>query len=334
MIDGILNLNKPRGPTSHDIVNRVRALTGIRRVGHAGTLDPLATGVLLICIGRATRVAEYLMAGRKVYRACVQLGVTTDTYDAEGQVVSEVKGVPQVDRDRIESVLADFRGTISQVPPMYSAIKHKGTPLHRLARQGIEVRREPRQVEIFRLELTTWKPPDFTLEVECSSGTYVRSLAHDLGQALACGAHLTGLTRLASGEFRQEASVSLEGSILYSPGYVAGIQRIPALGGEPEAIVEPDAEQGERTYRWPDLLHPIDAALTHFPSLRLDARAAQKICSGQAVDLVQSPPLEGKEKSVWMARAYGPDNTFLALVKYDGDSGVWRPHKVFYTLER
>ena len=305
MIDGILNLNKPRGPTSHDIVNRVRALTGIRRVGHAGTLDPLATGVLLICIGRATRVAEYLMAGRKVYRACVQLGVTTDTYDAEGQVVSEVKGVPQVDRDRIESVLADFRGTISQVPPMYSAIKHKGTPLHRLARQGIEVRREPRQVEIFRLELTTWKPPDFTLEVECSSGTYVRSLAHDLGQALACGAHLTGLTRLASGEFRQEASVSLE-----------------------------ELSQAASEDRWPDLLHPIDAALTHFPSLRLDARAAQKICSGQAVDLVQSPPLEGKEKSVWMARAYGPDNTFLALVKYDGDSGVWRPHKVFYTLER
>ena len=305
MIDGILNLNKPRGPTSHDIVNRVRALTGIRRVGHAGTLDPLATGVLLICIGRATRVAEYLMAGRKVYRACVQLGVTTDTYDAEGQVVSEVKGVPQVDRDRIESVLADFRGTISQVPPMYSAIKHKGTPLHRLARQGIEVRREPRQVEIFRLELTTWKPPDFTLEVECSSGTYVRSLADDLGQALACGAHLTGLTRLASGEFRQEASVSLE-----------------------------ELSQAASEDRWPDLLHPIDAALTHFPSLRLDARAAQKICSGQAVDLVQSPPLEGKEKSVWMARAYGPDNTFLALVKYDGDSGVWRPHKVFYTLER
>ena len=305
MIDGILNLNKPRGPTSHDIVNRVRALTGIRRVGHAGTLDPLATGVLLICIGRATRVAEYLMAGRKVYRACVQLGVTTDTYDAEGQVVSEVKGVPQVDRDRIESVLADFRGTISQVPPMYSAIKHKGTPLHRLARQGIEVRREPRQVEIFRLELTTWKPPDFTLEVECSSGTYVRSLAHDLGQALACGAHLTGLTRLASGEFRQEASVSLE-----------------------------ELSQAASEDRWPDLLHPIDAALTHFPSLRLDTRAAQKICSGQAVDLVQSPPLEGKEKSVWMARAYGPDNTFLALVKYDGDSGVWRPHKVFYTLER
>jgi tRNA pseudouridine55 synthase len=305
MIDGILNLNKPRGPTSHDIVDRVRALTGIRRVGHAGTLDPLATGVLLVCIGRATRVAEYLVAGRKVYRACVRLGVATDTYDAEGQVVSEVKGVPKVNRDRIEAELTYFQGTISQVPPMYSAIKHKGTPLHRLARRGITVRREPRQVEIFRLELTAWEPPDCTLEIECSPGTYVRSLAHDLGQALACGAHLTSLTRLASGEFRQKDSIS------------------------PEEFAQAVSED-----RWPNLLHPIDAALTHLPNLRLDAQAAQKICSGQPIDLIQSIPLEEKGGSTWMARAYGPDDTFLALIKYDGDSGVWRPHKVFHTLER
>jgi tRNA pseudouridine55 synthase len=305
MMEGILNLDKPRGPTSHDIVNRVRALTGIRRVGHAGTLDPLATGVLLVCIGRATRVAEYLVAGRKAYRACVQLGVATDTYDVEGQVVSRVEGVLDASRDRIEAALTDFRGMISQVPPMYSAIKHKGTPLHRLARRGIAVRREPRQVEIFRLELTTWEPPDLTLEIECSPGTYVRSLAHDLGQALACGAHLTGLTRLSSGEFRQEDSVSLE-----------------------------ELARAASEDRWSDLLHPIDAALTHFPKLHLDARAVQKICSGQAIDPIQPPVLEDDGESVRMARAYGPDNIFLALVRYDRDSGVWRPHKVFPTLER
>jgi tRNA pseudouridine55 synthase len=305
MTDGILNLDKPRGLTSHDVVNRVRALTGIRRVGHAGTLDPLATGVLLVCIGRATRVAEYLMAGRKVYRARVRLGIATDTYDAEGQVVSEVIGVPKVSRDQVEAAMADFRGTISQVPPMYSAVKHRGTPLHRLARRGIEVKREARLVEISHLELTTWESTDCTLEIECSSGTYVRSLAHDLGQALSCGAHLTGLIRLASGEFRQRDSVSLE-----------------------------KFAQAAAEGRWPDLLHPIDAALTRFPDLHLDATAAQKICSGQAIDSIQSPPSEKQEEKECMGRAYGPDDTFLALIRYDRDANVWRPHKVFYTLER
>jgi tRNA pseudouridine55 synthase len=305
MNDGILNLNKPRGPTSHDVINRVRALIGIRRVGHAGTLDPLATGVLLVCIGRATRVAEYLVTGRKVYRARVRLGMTTDTYDAEGQVISEVIGVPEISRDQIEAAMIDFRGTISQVPPMYSAIKHKGTPLHRFARRGIEVKREPRSVEIFRLELTTWESPDCTLEIECSPGTYVRSLAHDLGQALACGAHLTGLTRLASGEFRQADSISLE-----------------------------EFAQAAAEDRWPDLLHPIDAALARFPDLHLDATAAQKICSGQAIDPIQSPSSEKQGERERMARAYGPDNTFLALIRYDQDANVWRPHKVFYISER
>jgi tRNA pseudouridine55 synthase len=188
---------------------------------------------------------------------------------------------------------------------MYSAIKHRGTPLHRLARQGIAVEREPRQVEIFRLELTAWEPPYLALEVECSPGTYVRSLAHDLGQELACGAHLTGLIRLSSGGFQHEDSVSLE-----------------------------EFAQAASEDRWFDLLHPIDAALTHFPDLHLDAREARRICSGQAIDPIQPPPLEDDGESVQMARAYGPDHTFLALVRYDGDLGVWRPHKVFHTLER
>ena len=298
MTDGILNLDKPRGPTSHDVVNHVRRLTGIRRVGHSGTLDPLATGVLLICIGRATRVAEYLMAGRKIYRARVQLGITTDTYDAEGHVVAEAK--VHVSHDQIMAELARFQGKISQVPPMYSAIKHQGTPLHRLARQGIEVERQPRQVEIFKLELTAWEPPHFTLWVECSPGTYVRSLAHDLGQALSCGAHLTSLIRLASGEFRQENGVSLE------------------------AFTQAAAEG-----YWPDLLHSMDEALLRFPALHLDADAARRICSGQAIS--SPPPAVSREEQ--LARAYGPNNAFLALVEYDLEADAWRPRKVFYTLE-
>lgn len=303
MASGILNVNKPQGPTSHDIVNRVRALTGIRRVGHAGTLDPLATGVLLVCVGRATRVAEYVMAGQKVYRARVRLGISTDTYDAEGQVTA--RAPVEVERAQVEAALARFRGRMEQVPPVYSAVKHKGTPLYRLARQGVEVEQlplRPRQVEIIRLELTTWEPPECALEVTCSPGTYVRSLAHDLGQVLGCGAHLCGLIRLASGKFRLEDATSLE-----------EFARAAAEG------------------RWLDMLYPIDAALTRFTALHLDAEAAHRICTGQAISL---PSAEGAGRDSDLARAYGPDRTFLALVAYDPAAKVWRPHKVFCAPKR
>jgi tRNA pseudouridine55 synthase len=303
MTGGILNINKPRGPTSHDVVDRVRALTGVRRVGHAGTLDPLATGVLLVCIGQATRVAEYLVAGQKIYRARVRLGVSTNTYDAEGQVTAEAP--VEVNSAQVETALACFRGTITQVPPIYSALKHKGTPLYRLARQGVGVDQlslKARQVEIFRLELTAWEPPECTVEVTCSPGTYVRALAHDLGQALGCGAHLAGLTRLASGKFRLENGIALE-----------------------------ELAQAAAEGHWRDLLHPIDAALTRFKALHLDADAARRLCSGQAISL--PPAEEGVGKSD-LARAYGPDRTFLALVAYDPAANVWRPRKVFCTRER
>ena len=320
MRDGILNLDKPRGPTSHDVVNRVRKLTGIRRVGHAGTLDPMATGVLLICIGRATRVSEYLMAGQKVYRARVRLGVTTNTYDAEGDIVATADLV-EVSRAEAEVALARFRGQIDQVPPMYSAIKREGQSLHRLARRGVEVERRPRRVDIYRLEMTAWEPPQFTLEVACSPGTYVRSLAHDLGQVLGCGAHLVELTRLASGEFRLEEATTLD------------------------AFAQASAEG-----RWSDLLRPIDAALARFPALHLGADEARRLCLGQAIApppaghppcSPSTPPLDllrgrlrtgaggtegGQEE---LARAYGPDGTFLALAVYDPTADVWRPRKVF-----
>jgi tRNA pseudouridine55 synthase len=306
MPDGILNLNKPGGLTSHDVVDRVRELTGTRRVGHAGTLDPLATGVLLVCIGRATRVAEYLMAGQKVYRAHVRLGIATDTYDAEGQVVAERP--VEVGREQVEAMLAHFRGLIHQMPPMYSALKHRGTPLHRLARRGVEAEDlslQARQVEVSRLELIAWEPPACTLEVTCSPGTYVRSLAHDLGQALGCGAHLTALTRLASGDFRLEDALTLE-----------------------------EFAQAVTDARWSSLLHPLDAALARFPALRLDADAARRLCSGQAVPLSpagEAPTVQAGEEGADLGRAYGPDGTFLALVAYDRASGSWQPHKVFCT---
>lgn len=295
MPSGILNVDKPLGRTSHDVVERVRELTDVRRVGHAGTLDPLATGVLVVCVGRAaTRIAEFLMGEQKAYCADLRLGITTDTFDAEGEVVSE--SPVDVDREDVERVLKQFRGSIEQVPPMYSAVKHRGKPLYRLARQGVEVERASRRVEITSLELVAWNPPECTLEMTCSAGTYVRVLAHDLGQVLGCGAYVTGLTRLASGQFRLEDAITLR-----------QFARMAKRG------------------RWPELLCPIDEALSsQFPALHLDAGAAWRLCSGQAIEID-----EGEAEDEALVRVYGPEGRFLALASYDADVGVWRPRKVF-----
>lgn len=300
MPSGILNLDKPRGPTSHDIVDRVRERTRVRRVGHAGTLDPLASGVLVVCVGRrATRVAQYLMGERKVYRADVRLGITTDTYDGEGEVIAEAP--VEVSRRQVEAALTRFEGPIEQIPPMFSALKHKGKPLYRLARRGVEVEREPRRVVIDRLELTAWEPPTCTLEMACSAGTYVRVLVHDLGQALGCGAYVTDLIRLASGIFRLEDAITLE-------------------------TLARAASEG----RWPEFLCPVDEALADlFPALHLDADAARRLCSGQAIPNHElgaaALDLQGAE----LVRTYGPGEAFLALAAYDPEGDVWRPRKVF-----
>jgi len=184
-ISGILNVNKPTGMTSHDVVDRVRRMTGQRRVGHTGTLDPLATGVLVVCLGQATRVAEYLMAD-KVYRAQLCLGVSTDTHDAKGEVIATAEvDVREEEGWRIRKALASFVGSIQQVPPMYSALKRQGVPLYKLARQGITVEREPRPVQIHDIELLAWTPPLLVIRVDCSPGTYIRALARDLARSWA-----------------------------------------------------------------------------------------------------------------------------------------------------
>ncbi len=279
------------------MVEHIRALTSVRRVGHTGTLDPLATGVLVVCVGRtATRVSEYLMDEPKTYRTDVQLGVVTDTFDGEGEIVS--RSAVDVDRDEVERALATFRGSIEQTPPMYSAVKHHGKPLYRLARQGIEVKREPRRVEIHRLELVAWEPhqAQCTLEMVCSPGTYVRVLVHDLGQTLGCGAYVTGLTRLASGSFRLE-----------------------------EALTPDRFDQAVESGYWSELLHPVDEALAdQFPALALDATHAKQLCSGQAIPSNVSIP-----QNTTLARAYGPEGRFLGLARYDSEQDVWRPKKIF-----
>lgn len=209
---GFLNLNKPLRMTSHDVVaairRRLRAQTGAKKVGHAGTLDPLADGVLVICLGAATRLSQYMMRGRKLYRAHVKFGVTTSTYDAAGDTLAQ-RDASLLARSQIEAALPQFIGAIKQVPPMHSAIKQDGKKLYQLARQGKTVDRPARSVTIHSINIISWRNPLLELEVDCEAGTYIRSLAHDLGAALNTGAYLSRLTRLASGQFQLRESITL-----------------------------------------------------------------------------------------------------------------------------
>ena len=210
---GLLNINKPLRWTSHDVVARIRGRArdmGRRvKVGHAGTLDPLADGVLVVCLGAATRLSDYVMRGRKTYRAEITLGATTDTYDSAGEVLSRT-AASHITREDIDAALPQFLGAIEQLPPMYSAIKVGGTKLYELARQGKSIERKPRAITIYSIQILRWESPIVDLEIVCGAGTYIRSLAHDLGAALGVGAYLSGLTRAASGSFTLADSVNLE----------------------------------------------------------------------------------------------------------------------------
>ncbi len=225
--------------TSHDVVDRVRRASGIKKIGHAGTLDPLATGVLILCVGGATRLSDYIMHGTKCYTAQVRLGEVTDTYDAEGDVI-EARDASGLTRAQVEQALDAFRGDIAQVPPMYSAIKQGGRKLYDLARAGETVEREARQVRIDSLTLIDWQPPEVTLDVVCSAGTYIRSLAYDLGEALGVGAHLSGLRRTASGVFTLENAVPFA-TLLDNPG-AAIIPAKVALADYSALVIDADSE--------------------------------------------------------------------------------------------
>lgn len=218
---GFLNINKPLNLTSHDVVARVRRryreLTGSKKVGHAGTLDPLATGVLIICLGGATRLSDYMMHTTKQYRAHITLGKTTDTYDSEGEILSEVDA-SSISKSDVENILSQFIGDIQQIPPMYSAIKVDGKKLYDLAREGKSIEREPRDITIHNLRIASFDNPSFELEVTCSSGTYIRSLAYDLGQVLGVGGYLSGLERVSSGNFHIDNAIELE-TIMQDDGW-------------------------------------------------------------------------------------------------------------------
>lgn len=259
MIDGFLVIDKPAGLTSHDVVQRVRRWAKQRRVGHLGTLDPMATGVLPIALGEATKLSRLLTHGDKHYSARIRLGIETTTYDREGEVVSEMPG-PWPDREQVEKALESFRGEIDQLPPPYSAVKQGGEPAYKRARRGEDVQLEPRRVRFSRVELVSYEPPVVAIEVDCSAGTYLRAVAHDLGAALGTGGHLWELVRTRSGPFQLHQALPLE---------------------------DLDARGAERVM-------PM-AAATGLPTYEVDARTCRRV--GHGVQLgrheVKGAPREG-----------------------------------------
>lgn len=277
---GFLNIDKPLGLTSHDAVARVRRELKVKKVGHAGTLDPLATGVLIICLGQATRLSEYVMDSTKRYRARVHLGVSTTTYDAEGDVTAhrEIGHIRQAD---VERILQSFLGSLEQLPPIYSAIKQGGRKLYDIARAGGAVELQPRLVRIDALTLTDWQPPLFTMDVVCSAGTYIRSLAHDIGEALGAGAHLAGLIRTASGSFTLEQAVQLD-----------------------DLLNTPD---------WTRFVIPPRTALAGWPAIQLDSPALEHVLHGRAVFAPDA--VDGI-----LACAYAPNGEFVAILRGEGST--------------
>ncbi len=208
-LDGVLLIDKPSAHTSHDVVARLRGILRMKRIGHAGTLDPMATGLLVMLVGKATRISQYLMSVDKEYTGTIKLGQSTNTQDAEGQVM-ETRPVPSLTEADVRAALNGFLGDQYQMPPMFSAIKIAGKALYKSARAGEEIEREPRFIRISQYDLLRWESPEIDFRVLCTKGTYVRTLAHDLGQKLGCGAHLSALRRIASGNLNVSRAVTLE----------------------------------------------------------------------------------------------------------------------------
>lgn len=307
-VDGILNVNKPANITSFGVVSRIKRLTRQKKVGHGGTLDPLATGVLLIMMGQATRVAEYLLEARKTYRGVMELGVSTDTYDSAGAVLTRVD-VTAVTRGLASEALAHFKHVELQEPPMFSALRHEGRHLYELAREGASVPREARPRKVYRLEMTDWSPPLMTVELECQGGYYVRSLANDLGQYLGCGAYLKELCRLKCGDFTVEESMSLD--------------RLDELqkAGELESAVL-----------------PVDAALPHLKAVTLGADDGVAFVQGKVISLNQAERTDGAcqepcdlvEGEGEICRVYADDGEFLGVARLEAKSSFLYPKKVLF----
>ncbi len=291
-IQGILLLDKPIGLTSNGALQEVKALYKARKAGHTGSLDPIATGLLPICFGEATKISSFFLDADKRYETVFKLGKSTDTGDAEGELVSSAQ--VDVSDESVEEALAAFRGRIQQVPPMYSAIKHRGQPLYKLARQGIEVERKPRSVNVYQASWRRLDTDSIEVELHCSSGFYVRTLAHELGESLGCGAHVASLRRMGVGPFTVDNAVSLE-----------QLRRA-------QCVEDLDF-----------LLIPADEGLPDLPDVMLSADAAYYLCRGQPVR-VSSAPTSG-----WV-RLYAKEAGFLGVGQVLADGRV-APKRLFHT---
>ena len=290
---GLLVIDKPTGPTSHDIVNIVRRGTQIRKVGHTGTLDPYASGVLLVLLGSVTRLAEYLLEVDKEYLATIRFGTATSTYDAAGRITATR---PFTFREEtLEAKLATFVGERLQVPPVYSAIKMGGRKAYDMARAGEEIEMAPRKVNIYELALLRWESPNAVVRVRCSRGTYIRSIAHDIGEAMGSHAHLVSLRRIRLGPFSVERATPLD-----------------------------ELKRRFLEGTWEKAAMPASAVLEGWETVQLTAEEAEKIRNGIAVQAPQG--------SAGRARAIAPDGELLAVLEADPVAGMWQPKKVFIDL--
>jgi tRNA pseudouridine55 synthase len=290
-LDGVLLLNKPVGITSNAALQKAKWLLNAKKAGHTGTLDPFADGLLPLCFGEATKFSAYLLDADKSYRAVLQLGVTTTTGDPEGEVL-DTREVAVSCAD-LAAVLPRFMGEIEQIPPMHSALKHQGRPLYEYARAGIEIDRPPRRVQICALELIECDVPRVVVDVQCSAGTYIRTLAQDIGAVLGCGAHLTALTRTAAGGFRLEQAHTL-----------AALELL-------------DASQRQA------LLLPADCLVAHLPAVQLDAAEAAALCQGRSIAHPTAQP--------GLTRVYAAPHAFIGLA--DADAGHLIPRRLIATQQ-
>ncbi len=308
VVSGVMVVDKPVGLTSHDVVQIVRRGTGIRRAGHTGTLDPRASGVLVILIGPAVRLSEFISAADKRYQATIRLGTSTDTYDSEGRIVRHAD-VSNITEEQFTELLKKYEGEIEQVPPPFSAVKVKGRKAYEHARKGEKVELKPRKIKVYSLDVLEWAPPEAVLDVYCSSGTYVRSLANDLGEELGTGAYLIGLRRTKSGRFTLRDAVPLR---QLQDAFLAG--------------------------EWYRYLIPAAEALADWPGIELTSEEVEKVRYGhripagpdarELVDPANHPYAE--EGNLGMVRAITEQGDLVAIMKYIEEDNEWQPKKVFF----
>jgi len=300
-MDLVINLNKTEGLTSQEATTEVKRILKARKAGHTGTLDPMATGVLLVCTNRATRLASYFSSLDKEYTAVMKLGETTDTQDSTGRILKKIE-VPHMERSRIEDVLMSFKGRIRQKPPMFSALKHKGRPLYKYARRGEEIERDYREVDVYNIELLNIDLPCVTFRVACSKGTYIRTLCNDIGERLGVGAHLSGLVRTAIGAFRIEDSIT------------------------PDELAEA-VESGQETKG----IYSMDEALSWMPDLTIGGDLVRSVKNGVPLRNHQIPSLTEDMKRAKGIRIKSPDGRLLAIGSFFKPKSIIRMDVVFGT---